>query len=319
MTNPMDAVIELLRGFQKQCGWSTAELARKASLSPDEVSAYEAGGADLSPVIATKILRALPKPTFESENHSQPPQYVLDQMDAKVLELEAALRIDEGRLRDALALLDRAFSKDPRPERRGRLLLTKGEVLGALHREQHALEALTQAEALLDPVTEPQLWLRLRLEQVDLLCTGRRHAETTAWYREASELATRVGRDKEQRRARLLGGWIAAATGRTQEALDLLRGVRDELNAIHYLFDATAVEIDIAALLAEQGQAVEVTALADPLESRMRKIPKDACTPLKVFCWAARRGSLTADMARRLAAEFRKAGGRLTRPYEIPI
>jgi len=315
----MDAVTELLRGAQKECGWSTAELARKAGLSPEEVDAYEAGGADLSPDAATKILRVLPTPTFEPKNHAQPPQYVLDQMDARMLELEAALRIDEGRLRDALTLLNRAFSLDPRPERRGRLLLTKGEVLGALHREEHALEALAQAATCLDPEEEPELWLRLRLEQVDLLCTGRRHAEATAWYSEAGELATRVGRDKERRRARLLGGWIAAAAGRTQEALDLLRGVRDELDAIHYLFDATAVEIDIAALLAEQGLAAEVTALADPLESRMKKIPKDACTPLKVFCWAARRGTLTAEMARRLAAEFRQAGGRLTRPYEIPV
>jgi hypothetical protein len=49
------------------------------------------------------------------------------------------------------------------------------------------------------------------------------------------------------------------------------------------------------------------------------KIPSQARATLKVFCWRASRDDFTANRFQRLASEFRKAGGRLTRPYEIPV
>jgi tetratricopeptide (TPR) repeat protein len=234
-------------------------------------------------------------------------------------ELEAALRIDEGRFREALILLDRALSLDSRRERRGRLLLSKAAVLGELHRKESALQALAQAEACLDRVEEPALWMRLRLEQVYFLCQSQRHHEAAPWLEEARELAARIGRDRERLQARLLGGWIAAASERSAEALEMLRGVAEELLAAHRVFDATAVEIDVAGLLAGMGRQTEVIELAGRLEARTARFPPQARTPLRVFCRLAQRGTLTADMARRLGTELRVAGGRLTRPYEIPI
>jgi len=325
MNDPLRRLAELLQDMQRKRGWSPEDLVAKAELSPEELRAYESDAASLSPTTAMKILVAMteeePAESFADSPdwQSSPPQWLYDQMEAKMKELEAALRIDEGRFREALILLDRALSLDSRRERRGRLLLSKAAVLGELHRKESALQALAQAEACLDRVEEPALWMRLRLEQVYFLCQSQRHHEAAPWLEEARELAARIGRDRERLQARLLGGWIAAASERSAEALEMLRGVAEELLAAHRVFDATAVEIDVAGLLAGMGRQTEVIELAGRLEARTVRIPPQARTPLKVFCRLAQRGTLTADMARRLGTELRVAGGRLTRPYEIPI
>ena len=49
-----------------------------------------------------------------------------------------------------------------------------------------------------------------------------------------------------------------------------------------------------------------------------KKLSHDARTTLKVFCFTVRRGTFTAEMARQLGEEFRKAGSRLPRPYTLP-
>jgi hypothetical protein len=55
----------------------------------------------------------------------------------------------------------------------------------------------------------------------------------------------------------------------------------------------------------------------EPL-TREKKLSHDARTTLKVFCFTVRRGTFTVEMGRQLGAELRKAGCRLTRPYELP-
>jgi tetratricopeptide (TPR) repeat protein len=309
-------------------GWSREELAQRSDLPLDVIVAYESDPASLSSQTALRILDGMPLGLIDenladppaSLSPSLPPQWLLAEMDARMFEIEAALRIDQGRFREALEALDRALSMSPCQERSGRLLLSKAPVLGELNREERALEALREAEHCLDPVQEPKLWLRLRLEQMYFFCQTGRYGEAEARLAETRELAARVGRDRERLQVRFLEGWIARGSGRTAQAVQTLQPVREELLAARRMFDATAVGLDLAGLLVSEGRLTEVQELARQLEpmTQAKGIPFLARATLKVFCRMAGSDGLKAERVHRLAAEFRKAGGRLTRPYEIP-
>jgi transcriptional regulator with XRE-family HTH domain len=329
MANPLPEVAQALREIRRTNGWSCEELARRAEMPLETILEYESNPETLSAETAGRAFKALTKDSAGDDElfddpatlfSASPPPEVVAEMEARLLELEAALRIDEARFRDALALIERALSLTRKKARTGRLFLDQAAVLGEMSRERRALEALSGAERCLDPEREPTVWLRLRLEQMYFLCHEGQHGEAAALQAETQELAARIGRDKDRLQARFLDGWIATATGQTAEALQILQGVREELLATRRTFDATAVGLDLAGLLIHQGRRTEVDDLAQQLEplTQSAKIPAAARPTLKVFCWAVRRGNLTAEMARRLAAELRKAGGRLMRPYELP-
>lgn len=323
MDNALVEIARILLRMRQSRGWSPETLAQRAGVPVDTIRAYEADPSRLSAKDAIPILDAMPPVQGDelSPSLGPPPQSVLNQMEARMQELEAAMRIDQRRFRDALELLDRALGLLPSRDRRGRLLLSRAIVLGELSREEKALQALREAESCLSPAHEPALWLRLRLEQMYFLCQMERYQEAEACQKEVSKLAARVGRDRERLQARWMSGWIAAGSGRTEEALRTLRPVRQELLAAGRLVDSAGVALDLAGLLARAGELAEVAELRRELEPLMREksLSNDARTAIKVFCWAVERGRLDEPMGRRLAAELRRGGGRLMRPYEIPV
>ena len=325
MADSLAVIAAVFHGMRLKRGWSREELAQKSDLPLEVIVAYESDPASLSAHDALRILDAMPPEMFDEDlpfpPSSSPPPWLLNEMEARLFEVEAALRIDQARFREALELLNRALSLRPSQEKKGRLLLSKAPVLGELNREEQALEALREAERCLDRVQEPTLWLRLRLEQMYFLCQTGRYGEAEAHLAAARELADRVGRDRERLQVRFLAGWIARATGRTAQALQLLQPVREELLTTRRMFEATAVGIDLAGLLISEGRSSEVPELARQLEPMIQAsaIPFLARATLKVFCRIAGSDDLKAERVHRLAAEFRKAGGRLTRPYELPV
>jgi tetratricopeptide (TPR) repeat protein len=320
MSEAMTQVAQLLTRMRELRGWSPEELARKAGAPVDTILAYEADPSSLSPEAALSIFEAMPP--IEKDNllwsSEPPPPEVLLRMEAKMRELEAAMRIDQRRFRDALELLDRGLGLFPSRDRRGRLLLSKAAVLGELSREEKALLALREAESCLSRIDEPALWLRLRLEQMYFLCQTERYPEAEALLEEVSRLADRVGRDRERLQARWMSGWIAAGRGRTEDAVRTLRPVRQELLAAGRLVEAAGVALDLAALQSGTEEVAELRRELEPLIEE-KSLTKDARMAVKVFCWAVDRGRLDAPMGRRLAAELRRGGGRLMRPYEIPV
>ena len=326
MPDVLTDLARLLKKMRLEQGLGCAELARKAGLPVDEILAYEVDPTALDEQTAIAVLRALPPDSDDDalldwpDDSAEPPPAVIAQMEARMLELEAALRIDEKRFRDALTCLDRALSLNPGRRQIGRLLISKAAVLGELSRETRALELLQEAERCLDAAAQPRLWLRLRLEQLHLLCQAGRYEESEGKLAEALDLAARVGRDRDRWQVRCLAGRIATGLGRREEAVTALLPVRAELLATRRSFEAAAVGLDLAGLLAGQGKLPAVAELAREMEplTEETKLPHAARSTLKVFCWAVRRGSFTAEMGQRLAAEFRRTDSRLTRPYVIP-
>jgi tetratricopeptide (TPR) repeat protein len=318
----------ILQQMRLRRGWSPETLAQRAGLSTEVIESYESNPESLNSRAALKILDAIPEvlpdgslKEYDDPTPSQSQEWLMMAMEARMFEFEAALRIDQGRFRVALELLVRARSTSPCRELTAQLLLTQASVLGELHREEQALAALAEAELCLhSQQDDPKLWLRLRLEQIYFLCQRQAYLEAEVLHAEAWELAQRVGRDKERWLARTLKGWIYKGLGQSGEAIATLREIREELLEHGRVFDAAAVTLDLAAVFASLGQMQDIQDLNLQLEPfrDSPKIPKLAGLVLKTFDLVARRGTLSAERGHRLAAEFRQAGGRLTRPYELP-
>jgi Helix-turn-helix len=329
LSDVLPDIARLLWKLRMERGLSCTKLARKAKVPLKTVLAYEANPAALTVKIASRMLDALgchpgdvaPFGEPARSSASFPPPGLRDQMECKMLELEAALRIDQEAYQEALEKLEEALTLSPGKERTGRLLLSKAAVLGELGRERLALEALNGVERCLDATREPRLWLRLRLEQMYLLCQGGRFAEAESRRAEALDLASRVGDERDFLDARCLAGRVAAGLDRMTEALRILQPVRAELLAAERLFEAVAVGIDLAGALAGLSRLPEVSAMAGELEplTRTKTLRAPARLALKTFCWTVQRNRLSPDLSRRLAAEFRRGGRRLRRPYLVPV
>lgn len=326
------SLVDVAYVFQKMRltrGWSPEELAQKARLPLETIIAYESHPETLTSRTAVRIIDGMPfGPIDESLFDAPvppfprtPPRWLEREMDARVLEWEAALRIDQGRFREAVDGLDHALRVGPCPEQRGRLLLSKAAALGEMRWDERALDVLGQAESCFDAEGEPGLWLRLRSEQMYFLCQLNRYTEADALQPEVTHLSERIGRNEERLQAHHLAGRIAAGLGRTEEALRILGEVRDSFQARRQLFEATGVGLEIVSLLISQGNLAEVAELSRQFElvAQEKRLPDATRSTLRLFCKAVQRENFDAGTARRFANDYWKTSSRLTRPYGLPV
>lgn len=326
------SLADVARIFQKMRlnrGWSQQELAQKAGLPSETIAAYEADPETLTSRTAVRVIDGMPFQLVDETLFDAPvppfpracPPWLDREMEARMREWEAALRIDQGRFREALELLDRALRLGPCPEQRGRLLLSKAAALGELRWDERALEVLRQTEGCFDAEGEPKLCLRLRLEQMYFLCQLNRFVEADVLRPEVEELLERIGRDQDRFQARRLEGRIAAGLGRTEEALQILEEVRNEHQARRQLFETAGLGFELVSLLTALGRSDRVAELAQQLEplAQEKRLPDATRSTLRLFGKAVKRESFDAEIARRFASDYWKTSSRLTRPYELPV
>lgn len=323
--DPLAAVARILQKMRQARDWSPGELAQRAGVPVDTIHAYESDPASLSEAIGGRVFEAIPlhpddRTIFRDTLLITDPHPLITSMQSRLYEIEAAACIDERDFAEALDKLDFILVLRPSQDRVGRIQLSRGTVLGEMGKTQRALEALQAAEDCLDRVEEPHLWLRLRMEQLYILCQTERFRDAEPRLAETQKLAARVGNDRQRLQVRRLAGWIASGLDRTEEAVHILRQVCAELIATGLVFEGGCTALDLAGLLAGQGKTAEVAEVArqvEPLREE-KKLSHDARTTLKVFGFTVRRGTFTVEMSRQLSGEFRKAGSRLIRPYELP-
>jgi tetratricopeptide (TPR) repeat protein len=330
---PLIRLARYLKDFRLDAGWSEAALARRADLPTQVIRDYEADPSMLSYEVGKRVLAELHPEKVqewlvqralreqECSEPGMPPPEVLDQMESRMLELEAALRIDERRFHDALSVLDRALDLDERQERTGRLLLSKAAVLGELGREMRALQVLQEAERCLYLNRKKQrtLWLRLRLDQIYFLCYAEQFKDASAFMSETLDLAKKVGTPANKMEASWLTGRVFAGLGNLKKAIAVLESVSTGYLQDGWVFEGLTAALDLAAVLTAQGDHARVQQLAHELESwtQDKKLTDASRTTLRMFCKVAGRG-MELDRARRFAGEFRRSDTRLTRPYRIP-
>jgi tetratricopeptide (TPR) repeat protein len=237
--------------------------------------------------------------------------------EARVLGLEASLRLDQQRPAEALALLDQALAVDRHGESRY-LLINRARVLEQLGDFAAAIVDLRKAAPLLDETQEPRQLLVIRFTLLSNLCHLQRFAEAEALLPEVRAQAERLGQGLDMVRTLWLQGWIAAGQGRSQEAIDALEQVRLEFARERIPSDAALVTLQLATLYLEAGRSGDVRQMALALARILRTegLHTKAVAALRLFYEAVEKEALTVELARRLSEYLFRAQRNPELPFE---
>jgi len=218
--------------------------------------------------------------------------------EAQVLSLEASLRIDQCRLDEAAALLDRALAGDP-AELRTNLLIQKARLLEWSGEYDAALATLQQ---LLADRLDTRQQLMLRFNRAWNLCHVGRHEEAEILLWEVKELTTQLDNRLDSLRFRWLEGRIATGLGRSEQALAALSEVRNRFADLGIAYDAALATLELAVLYLQRERTREVKTLARQMAPifRAQGVHREALAALKLFCEAAEKEAATVQLTRRI-------------------
>jgi tetratricopeptide (TPR) repeat protein len=172
-----------------------------------------------------------------------------------------------------------------------------------------SLEILEEAAQLVSCETELRLAFALRFNQaVNLLHLGRLE-EAEPQLADARELAVRLGNELDLVRVRWLAGRVAAGRGRKEEALAAFAQVRHEFEARGMGYDCALVSLELAVLYLERGNTREVKELVEEMKPlfEAQGVHREALAALKLFCDAAKKETLTVELARRMVEYLSRA------------
>lgn len=215
--------------------------------------------------------------------------------------LDASLRRDQRRFREALKRIEEALALDP-GELRGKILLAKANIHDALGDPGASTAALHEADSLIDERKEPRLALVLRFNLMVDLCGLERTAEAAVRLPEVRHLAERLGEELDLVRVVWLEGKVAAGRGKISEALAAFHQARSQFAARELAYDYALVSLELACLLLEQGRAPEVRSMAGETLwiFRSQGIHREALAALHVFWDAVQQEAATAELAHRV-------------------
>lgn len=232
---------------------------------------------------------------------------------ADVCTLEASLRIDQGRLREARDLLDRAallFGQKGGEVELARVLMKRGIVERREGDPETAIATQRRVLALLPAGEEPAL-VRLAVGNLALaLCDAGRFAEAAALVAEHPEFGLEAT-PRWQVREQVVCGRIAYGLGRLAEAERLFGDARERALEQRDFFTAALASLELAALFLEQGRTRELRRVASVLVPVLEAhdLRTEAAAALLLFARAALSEGLTAEAVRRLRWKI-EVGGR---------
>jgi transcriptional regulator with XRE-family HTH domain len=223
-------------------------------------------------------------------------------------DLEASLRRDQRHWSDALELLDSARLAAP-PEAVGRILLNRSSVLVLMGDGEGAVKVLREAAPRVDGRRDPRLLSVLRFNLVANLVLLERYAEAEELLPEVRELAIGLGNEPDLVRTLWLSGQIHAGNGRIEEAEAAFDQVLGEFTGLELAYDAALAGLELSVLYLEQERPAEVRRLARALVwiFDAEGVDEETLKALTVFREAVERETVTAELARQLAANLARA------------
>lgn len=236
--------------------------------------------------------------------------------------LEGMLRKDQRRFDEARELLTRSsllFQMRHETTEAARTFLRLATLFNEEGSPEEALEVIDSAIGLLDPETEPTLYLLARFKLAYSLYADGRHREAqdhldsdTHRYEACDDPQIRLHR-------RWLAAKIASELGEEEKA-------EAELRAVHGAFaqrplDQAHISLDLALLYLRQGRLGDVKRVATEAVSlfETQGVHREALAALMLFKEAAEAEQLTIDSVRKLARYFEKAGRKPSLQSQTPF
>lgn len=217
--------------------------------------------------------------------------------------IEATIRKSQRRFPEALKRIREALAADQGPLR-GRLLLTKAQILQSRGEIEASTEVLREAIPCIDEERDPRTALGVRCQFLLNLCLQDRAAEAALHLPGVETLAGELGNEVDLVRVSALGALIASGIGRAGEAEEGFESARRRFADFRppLAFDYSLVSLDLGLLLLEQGRLAEVRILANQMGwiFSSQEVQREALAALKLFCDAAKEETATVDFARRV-------------------
>jgi tetratricopeptide (TPR) repeat protein/DNA-binding XRE family transcriptional regulator len=223
------------------------------------------------------------------------------------LDLEASLRREQRRFKEALDLLTRALKISPE-ESAGRILLKRAFTLEQMGDVEASIEALQQARPHVEGSGNTRDIFGLRFNLAINFWHLGQFAAAEDLLPEVRGAAISLGNELDLTRTLWLEARLDSRLGRASTATAALSQVFEELIAHTLPYDAALAGMDLAVLHLEQEHTREVMALAQRMEKVFVAfgIEREALSALLVFCEAARHEEATVELARRTAEAIEK-------------
>lgn len=227
---------------------------------------------------------------------------------ARIDLLEASLRRDFRQFPAALALLDRAEATFT--TLRDHNQVARLEIIRALiYQEQRNLEqAVASLRKAMPLAVDPWLALHIRHNLISTLVLCGSAREAAELYQQNRHLYLQYSDPLTTSRRIWMEGLIARELGEDLEmASRLLTEAVDKLTEHGYSYDAALAGLDLVAVYAKQGQAVEVLRVAQDLVRlfQIRKVDPEALAALKMIHEAAEREAVNMTLLAEVASRVR--------------
>jgi tetratricopeptide (TPR) repeat protein len=230
---------------------------------------------------------------------------------AELLLLVSALRREQRRFAEAETFLDtvhRIYVACGQWSLVPPVLITRGVLLYEACEVERAIEAVSEALVLLDPVKDGLSYLGAQHNLVDYLQEVGRYEEARERLSSLQDLYRKHGDRNLELRRLWVEGRIARGLGELAEAEAIFGAARKGFLAARLPFDAALVNLDLALLFLEQDRAEEVQRLA--VEAipvfLAQSIHREAVAAVLLVEEALRRKAITTGMISNLLDSLRR-------------
>jgi len=301
------------------------ELARLAVLLVDRLTAEECGGEDPYASLRARVWAQLGNAhrvhsdLAEAEAALAVAEELLTSGGvglfdrARVLALLASLRRAQEQYAEALQLFDRVaiiYKKLGQWNLLGRTLLQKSLVCGEAGDAEAEMSLLRRALDLIDPQTDPRLFLAARHNLINVLNESGRSREAFALLFHSRPLYLKMGDRMNLLKLRWIEGQVAAGLQRHDQAEAAFREVREAYAGIGLDYNAALASLDLAGVYVAQGRVADLLRVAEEtlavFQSRFAH-HRAALAAVLVLCSAARQEQAGVDLVRQVSEFLKRA------------
>lgn len=223
-----------------------------------------------------------------------------------LLDMEASLRRDQGRIDLALKLHEEALLL-ARNEERGIILMNQAVTREENGDAEGSLQSLEKAAELIDSERQPRHRCVLRFNQATSLCVLNRPEEALPLIAEVRSLAERLRNSIDLTKTLWLEAKCLAGLGKREEALIRLEQVRNALEVNP--FDYALASLDVATLYREERRFSEIKELAGSILKifKAQNVHREALAAAILFHGAAEDERVSVELVRQLQKFLTKA------------